>query len=213
MTTTRVGDFHLFVSKLIVSQRRRCGVGACCCWRVAMTLGLCRINRLDKIHQFQLDKIHWWKLDKIHWWSLDIDSHTIKSYMQIFLRFQIDFFCTDINPAHGWYNLSLIFEPSLDKFVDILTKWGRSVITNLVGSHNALIPILVTNAFAATLPLFALPKMLDGFLSETHHSYLNCKIGTDTCRYWHIGVCLCILVPHLAFFKGLQPSLIRKGAG
>ena len=27
MTTARVGDFHLFVSKLIVSQRRRCGVG------------------------------------------------------------------------------------------------------------------------------------------------------------------------------------------
>ena len=97
--------------------------------------------------------------------------------------------------------------------MDILTKWARSVITNLVGSHNALIPILVTNAFAATLPLFALPKMLDGFLSETHHSYLNCKIGTDTCRYWHIGVCLCILVPHLAFFKGLQPSLIRRGGG
>ena len=62
---TRVGDFHLFVSKLIVSQRRRCGVGARCCWRVAMTLGLCRINRLDKIRRFQLDKIHRWKLDKI----------------------------------------------------------------------------------------------------------------------------------------------------
>ena len=70
------------------------------------------------------------------------------------------------------------------------------MITNLVGSHNALIPILVTNAFAATLLLFALPKMLDGFLSETHHSQLKSKIGTDIghgqiltywCLFVHIG--------------------------
>ena len=85
------------------------------------------------------------------------------------------------------------------------------MITNLVGSHNALIPILVTNAFAATLLLFALPKMLDGFLSEMHHSHLKSKHGTDTCGMW-ILTYWCLFV-HIGPPAGLQPSLIRRGRG
>ena len=91
------------------------------------------------------------------------------------------------------------------------------MITNLVGSHNALIPILVTNAFAATLLLFALPKMLDGFLSEMHHSHLKSKHGTDTCGMWILTYwCLFVHIgPCNGIFQGppTKPDQEREGVG
>ena len=125
-----------------------------------MTLGLCRINRLDKIHRFHLDKIHRWKLDKIQIRisgkmetpSPAVDSHGVKTWTTFFQpRGKFHFDKTHVHcPRH-------VSETYVPKSLEICGGHfdkGRR-ITNLVRCHNALIPILLTNRFAATFLLFA----------------------------------------------------------